>query len=312
MHGGLHAAPKDRSGASHRSLCFEFLVVGPSSLRLLLAFNPHSGPESVSSADAILSAMVAKGTGFEPVRIKNLAEGEIEPEDLEGIDVVVLWGGDGTLSRFLHRHGDAKPLAPLPGGTMNKLYRQWIGEPADWCDSFRQSLEKNVQTLVRAGSANGTPFFFAAAFGQLTRLAEAREAIRHGNVVAAVSGLIEQPVFDFDHKLRLLSNDGEPIGSPAPAIGCVLEGVGEQRIAIGALNVDNLADLGSAAIAASLNDWKETDRIEVGRGTAFALETAGYLGRSVPCMIDGEPMEMDLPISIRIVENAGRILCPKR
>lgn len=85
-----------------------------------------------------------------------------------GADVVVTFGGDGTLNEAVNGLlGTGVPVFPLPGGSQN-VYAKLLGIPGDVIDAAEQLLRLSDRwhpRAVDAGRVNGRAFAFCAGIG---------------------------------------------------------------------------------------------------------------------------------------------------
>ncbi|PWL17944.1 lipid kinase [Falsochrobactrum shanghaiense] len=142
-------------------------------------------PLSKRSALLIVNPNARNGKGFNPHMRSILEEGGISLiekspqgdaaisdiiETTEGIDLVIIGGGDGTLnaaSKGLVKTG--LPLAILPLGTANDFART-IGIPADPAEAARR-LPTYASHPVDLGEVNGHLYFNVASIGFSSDLA---------------------------------------------------------------------------------------------------------------------------------------------
>ncbi len=86
----------------------------------------------------------------------------------DGVDVVVVLGGDGTLNEAANGlAGTTTALAPLPGGSTNVFSRQ-LGLPDDPIEATGVTLEALAAQSIRSiglGSVNGRYFLFHVGIG---------------------------------------------------------------------------------------------------------------------------------------------------
>src|SRR3954454_24076722 len=86
----------------------------------------------------------------------------------EGYDVVVAFGGDGTVNEAANGlAGSATPLTCLPGGS-NNVFAKMLGIPNDVVDATEHLLRMADRFQPRAvdvGQVNGRCFTFAAGMG---------------------------------------------------------------------------------------------------------------------------------------------------
>jgi diacylglycerol kinase family enzyme len=87
---------------------------------------------------------------------------------LDGVDVVVVLAGDGTLSEAADGLAETETaLAPLPGGSTNVFARS-IGvayDPVEAAERLVSSLAQHRFKRIGIGSANGRRFLFHAGLG---------------------------------------------------------------------------------------------------------------------------------------------------
>lgn len=86
----------------------------------------------------------------------------------EGIDVIVPFGGDGTVNEVANGLlGTTTAIAPLPGGSTN-VFARAVGYPNDAveaADLIREALAQGSITSASLGSANGRAFVFHVGVG---------------------------------------------------------------------------------------------------------------------------------------------------
>ena len=100
----------------------------------------------------------------------------------EGVDLVVVLGGDGTLNEAANGvAGSSTALAPLPGGSTN-VFARTLGLPEDPVHATAVTLEAiEVGSLrtIGLGSANGRYFLFHAGIGYDAAVVEQVEKRGH-------------------------------------------------------------------------------------------------------------------------------------
>ena len=116
-----------------------------------------------------------------------------------GVDLLFVWGGDGTVQRCIDTVGKAPiTLAILPAGTSN-LFARNLGIPADLEEAVRIGLDGPRRT-IDVGSVNGERFGVMAGTGfdaVMIRNADAGLKDRLGRfayVVAGIHGVGRDPV----------------------------------------------------------------------------------------------------------------------
>jgi diacylglycerol kinase family enzyme len=147
---------------------------------------------------------------------------------LDGVDVVVVLAGDGTLSEAADGlTGSTTALAPLPGGSTNVFARS-IGvayDPVEAAEHLAVSLAEARFQRIGIGSANGRRFLFHAGLGfdaaVIGRVERRSFLKRYGThplfVVAAVDTWLRR--YDRHRpRFRVEIGDGEIVGDSAFAI----------------------------------------------------------------------------------------------
>ncbi len=88
--------------------------------------------------------------------------------DRDGYDVIIPFGGDGTVNEVANGLlGTTTALAPLPGGSTN-VFARAIGFPNDAVEAagaLLQALDEGSITTASLGSANGRAFVFHVGVG---------------------------------------------------------------------------------------------------------------------------------------------------
>jgi len=135
--------------------------------RGLLVFNPGATRVSPRMRDVIAHAL-SDELKLDVVETKrrnhatHLAAGAAH----EGFDVVVCFGGDGTLNEVINGlAGTDVPLVPIPGGGTN-VFARTMGLPKDPIDATSIVLEKlhngAEPRMINLGKMNGRMFAFCA------------------------------------------------------------------------------------------------------------------------------------------------------
>jgi diacylglycerol kinase (ATP) len=140
--------------------------------RGLLIYNPAAGQRDRRAQMRAVSERV-KARGLELINAPTDAPGhatEIVRSFLpSGLDVVVVCGGDGTISEAAcGLAGSGVPLAILPGGTSNVLVRE-LSIPLD-LDQATALLFDGERRMVRLLLANDRPFLLWAGIGLDARI----------------------------------------------------------------------------------------------------------------------------------------------
>jgi hypothetical protein len=205
-------------------------------------------------------------------------------------DALIVWAGDGTLATVLETVGPGgPPVLALPGGTMNLLHKSIHGQ-TDWQLCLSTALKGGTKVTIPAGCVEGRRFYVAAMIGNLTHLAESREALREGKPLQAVGELAQNPVLDLHTALQLratLPGEAGVEEIPATAAG-ILPAVAGACLELGAIDPSNILELTATAIAALSRDWREVDGIA--RRIATQIDVRQLDGQEIHATLDGEPL----------------------
>jgi diacylglycerol kinase family enzyme len=225
-------------------------------------------------------------------------------------DLVAILAGDGTAraaAQMAGPHGQL--LAPLPGGTMNMLPHALYGL-RDWKTALRDSITNGEVRHVGGGDINGQNFYVAAILGSPALFAEAREAVRGGDLVLAFKRA--QRAFRRVLRGRLKysfekgrSGKAEAITLLCPLISAALPD-DEKALEAATLDVRTAADVFRLAYTAAVRDWREDPAVSVGLCKHGEVRAYGQ----IPAILDGEPVEFEDIARIRYHPHAFRALVP--
>jgi diacylglycerol kinase family enzyme len=144
---------------------------------------------------------------------------------LEGVEVVVVLGGDGTLSEAADGlAGTTTALAPLPGGSTNVFARS-IGvayDPVQAAEHLVTSLARASFRRIGLGVADGRRFLFHAGLGldaAVIAQVERRSFLkRYGTHPLFVATTVDTWLRHYDHRrprFRVELDDGDEVGDSA-------------------------------------------------------------------------------------------------
>jgi diacylglycerol kinase family enzyme len=147
---------------------------------------------------------------------------------LDGVEVVVVLGGDGTLSEAADGlAGTSTALAPLPGGSTNVFARS-IGaayDPVQAAERLVVSLDRGNFRRIGLGVADGRRFLFHAGLGldaAVIAQVERRSFLkRYGTHALFVATTVDTWLRHYDRRrprFRIELGDGEVVGDSAFAI----------------------------------------------------------------------------------------------
>jgi diacylglycerol kinase family enzyme len=143
-------------------------------MRALLVVNPKATTTSEHGRDLLVRALRSElDLTVERTRRRGHASDLAHRAAVEGMDVVVTLGGDGTVNEVINgmlRERLGKPipaLAVVPGGSTN-VFARALGLPRDWADGtgvILDALHRGRTRTIGLGRADGRYFTFCAGFG---------------------------------------------------------------------------------------------------------------------------------------------------
>jgi len=280
--------------------------------RVHAVINPASGGVGPGAADE-LSALFAE-LGLEH-RVSEPAPGELEATVRAAVDaapdLMVVLGGDGTARLVAEACGPLGPLvAPLSGGTMNKLGRALYG-PGPWREALFGALTAGEARWMPGGEVDGHAFYCRAVLGAPALLAKAREAVRARKLAIARRRVLIAYRRAFVTRLRYEFNGSEigsgmVVGLICPTVSRALD---EDEGALEAVVLDPPNTRAGVRLALHnlLGDWREDPDVTVRpciRGRAWARDP-------IPAMLDGEFFRLGRRVEARFRAHAFRALAPR-
>lgn len=294
-------------------------------IRFAVVGNASSGAASLLGEIGITS-LVQKALGPH-LHSCEIAEPEFIDMALERAftspaQVIVVIGGDGTCraAAKFGRQTD-KPIAFMPGGTMNLLpARHWPG--MDLATAL-QALGNGDFSLseMDVGQANDEIFLIAAAFGAAPTLARLREAHRSSQTLTdSIDNLFKLPRV-LPH-LLVPSVRLEAKGAPRQRLAALAIVLGNADIALGRPDVEFEGDAHlfecvvaqvrspwsflTVMLSALFNpNWRNHDKI-----TTLPLKEGKVFSRSraIAMTLDGEVVRLASPAHIQLQVNGLRVL----
>jgi diacylglycerol kinase (ATP) len=142
------------------------------SMKALLIINPNSRQGAEAELEEGIERLHDAGIGVEVVTSESPDEGRQAVENRQQeLDLVILGGGDGTISSMAETLLDCKlPMAVLPLGTANDLARS-LGVADSLQDAF-SAIIANHRQRIDLGRLNGHYFFNAAHIGLGVKVTE--------------------------------------------------------------------------------------------------------------------------------------------
>ncbi len=190
--------------------------------KALLVYNPKSGNSNLilNNFDLITTKLLKKGIILTLYSISRSYDRLIEILKNEKYDIVILSGGDGTLSRCLtdmyNENIEFPEIAIFPTGTSNDLARSLnLGEKIeDWINNILNKKSK----FVDFGLINGNKIFLSSyAGGLFTKVSYATDKglkKTFGKTAYYITGIDElKNIKKFDLKMRI--DDNEEISEKA-------------------------------------------------------------------------------------------------
>lgn len=239
-----------------------------------------------------------------------------------GVDVVLIGGGDGTISSAAARlMGRKKALAILPAGTMN-LFARGLGIP--------QNLEKAVHAFaggqivaVDMASANGRPFIHQFSVGMHARMVQLREKMDFGSrfgkirasARAAWTTINDPPAM----KVTLTIGEAEVVTS-ASGIGVTNNLFGENHLpyadnpAGGLLGIyvtmtRQRGELLQFFFNMARGKWRDNQHVEIHQADRAVMEIVSST-KKPRAVLDGELVALEPKTVFEIHPQALRVLVP--
>ena len=297
----------------------------PAPARIDVVVNPAAGqPEPIL---AILERVFAKAGVTWQVSITHevgdgtrLARRAVE----QGADVVVAYGGDGTVMEVANALvGSEVPLAILPGGTGNAVASQ-LQIPTDleaaaWLACGQEAAVRQMDV----GRCRERFFLLHLSIGFTARqVAQATREMRdrYGLLAYAITGLqllpeseplrftfrLEEETIEFEGVSCLVANVGS-LGTYSLSLAPHI------RVDDGLLDLVALPDLNLPTLVSLATSLVSSDAEEEQPGFAHwqVRRVTIEADPPQPVLLDGEPLG-DTPVSVEIVPQALRVLVPTR
>lgn len=281
-------------------------------MKTIALYNPASGSVAADGRDRLLAVLEEAG-----VRNADLIELE-RPDCRKQLrlladskpDLLIVWGGDGTLRAALDAVGKATPnLLLLPGGTMNLLTRSIHGDKT-WDAVLRDVLAGPKRRVLPAGRFNDELFFCAMLAGAPARFAEARESLRRGELVKAASearaALETLATLNLEARYR----DGYTFESakvpPTSIIGVLVGPLAREAD----MEVASLADpTTSGALnviwSSFVSDWRSAPGVTIVPARTLVIDSGDG---DIPVILDGETIDAGNTVRVSYVKEAAQCL----
>jgi diacylglycerol kinase family enzyme len=279
--------------------------------RVHAIINPASGGVGPGAADEMATLFAEFGfdhqvTELNPGQMESAVRAAVDA----GPDLMVILGGDGTTRLVAEMCGPRGPLvAPLSGGTMNKLDRALYGTKP-WREALFGALADGQQFWVPGGEVGGRAFFCSAVLGSPALWARSREAFRASRYSHAWRHAIIAFRRAFQARLRFEFDSREigrglAIGLICPTISRALRPE-DEALEAAVLDISNARAGARLILNHFLGDWREDPDVRVRpcvSGSVWARDP-------IPGMLDGEFFRFDRQVGIRFRARAFRALAP--
>jgi diacylglycerol kinase family enzyme len=259
---------------------------------------------------------------IETVESEKVATALDKAAKAHGVDVVLVGGGDGTISAAAARlMGSKKALAVLPAGTMN-LFARGLGIPQN-IDGAVQAFATGEVIAVDMASANGRPFVHQFSIGMHAKMVQLREKMdfgsrlgkMHASARAAWATINNPPVMG----VTLTIGEAE-IVTRASGIGVTNNLFGENHLpyaddpAGGVLGIyvtmtRQRGELLHHFFNMARGRWRDNQHVEIHQTDKAILEIASS-NKRLRAVLDGELVELKPETVFEIHPKALRVLVP--
>ncbi len=226
-------------------------------------------------------------------------------------EVLIVLGGDGTI-RTAAEAGikSGSYLIPLPGGTLNVLPRALYGD-SSWQEALNETLANPFTKELSGGRVADKIFFVAAVVGAPALWMEAREAIREGDILNAVSkaGVAFEAMFDTTIQYLIspeLSGEAEVVAIICPLVSEQLSD-SEQTLEAAAIDVENATELLGLATAAAFGKWRDHESVTLTKTHHVTVQSK----KDIPLFLDGERVKVGNEAEINFAPHAVNVIVPK-
>jgi diacylglycerol kinase family enzyme len=277
--------------------------------RIIAVLNTGSGSCDANSEAQMCELFLAAGLSVELVIVGASEISAALTTAVDRADVLVVLGGDGTIGTAATLCGGVGPLLiPLPGGTMNMLPKALYGA-MDWRAALKATLDAPKVQNVSGGRAEGHRFYCAAILGAPSLWADAREAVREGDLLGAAKRAITATRRSFSDAIEY--EFGETSGSAeAVAVICPLisqdMSLDDAALEAVALDPGSAAGLFGLAFHAAFDGWRNDRSVTREKVSSVTIRAHG----DIPVILDGEKVHIEREVKISFLPTAFRALVP--
>jgi YegS/Rv2252/BmrU family lipid kinase len=238
----------------------------------------------------------------------------------DGADLVIAWGGDGTVQRCIDvLAGTAVTLAVIPAGTAN-LFATNVGIPID-LESAVDVAAEGLVSCVDVGVANGEHFGVMAGVGFDVAMLDAADRSakkRFGKAAYVWTGM--QAARSDPIKMQIAVDGEDWFVGPATCllIGNVPNVIGGLQVfpsaspvsgtlEVGVVTADGLVDWGRVLTSVVRKQPEKSTFVKLRHGQSIDLEMKGKHGYE----LDGGTREPVKRLEFRVKPQALRIMVPR-
>jgi diacylglycerol kinase family enzyme len=283
---------------------------GVSIRRVHAVVNPASGSVGPGAADELAALFAELGLDHQVSELAPRKSGEIIRAAVEARpDLIVVLGGDGTARLVAEACGPQGPLvAPLSGGTMNKLGRALYGA-APWREALVGALAHGAARWMPGGEVDGHAFFCRAVLGSPALWARAREAVRarklgsawRRTVAASRKAFLGDLCYEVDGEVDC----GVAIGLICPTVSRALDD-DEGALETAVLDLRDARAGARLALKNLIGDWRDDPDVTV----RACVKSRARARHKITAMLDGEFFRLGREVEIRFRPHAFRALAP--
>lgn len=219
-------------------------------------------------------------------------------------DLLIIWGGDGTISFSLsHCIRPDMPSLILPGGTMNLLPQRLYGQETNWKQILAQTLTSGKRRWISAIEIADQRAYVGILIGKMTGLALSREHVRDGNLIGAFDTLAGADLLDLGTVLDL-KLDGMTVR--ATTAGLFVPEKSGDPMHIFTIDPAGLGELAQIGLSGLIGDWREAEGVLESETRSLSLSLVE--GVAIAATIDGEPCEIPMPQTVELIEKACLVM----
>jgi diacylglycerol kinase family enzyme len=283
-----------------------------SELKVGAIINTSSGGCDSESEQKLLSILTRAGIPEPKVWCGEAKEMRRSFAEADGqkLEVLIVLGGDGTIRTAAEACAErGSYLIPLPGGTMNMLPRALYGDVA-WEESLKNTLAAPSLKVLSGGRIAAKQFLIAAIVGAPALLAEPRESMRQGDIVAAIEkgSVAFQKMFETKIEYFIsgeMKGEVEAVALICPLISEQMSD-SEQALEAAVIDVESATEVIGLVSTAAFGKWRDHRNILLTRTKSVRVQSLN----DIPALLDGEKINLGRSAEISFVPKAVTVLVP--